>query len=36
MMDERDAYIEFITKLLQRMDLRRIRLIYELVLGISQ
>lgn len=35
-MDERTAYIEFICKMLERMDMRKIRLIYELVLGISQ
>ena len=33
-MDEREMYIEFITNILEQMDLRRIKLIYRLAMGL--
>ena len=35
MTDERSAYIGFITKMLEGMDLKKIKRIYEIVLGMT-
>lgn len=35
MTDERSAYIGFITKMLEGLDMRRIKIIYEFVLGMT-
>ena len=34
-MDEKMAYINFIVKMLERCDLRKIKIIYEFVLGLA-
>ena len=34
-MEERKAYIDFIAKMLERCDMRRIKIIYEFVLGLT-
>lgn len=34
-MDEKQAYIEFIGKMLERCDLRKVKMIYEFVLGLT-
>lgn len=35
MTDEKRAYIDFIAKMLEGCDLRRIKIIYEFVLGLT-
>lgn len=33
-MSEREMYIEFVTNMLEQMDLRRIKLVYRLAMGL--
>ena len=35
-MEEREAYISFIVRMIERMDMRRIKLIYEFTLALTR
>lgn len=35
-MGEREMYIEFVTNMLEQMDLRRIKLVYRLAMGLMR
>ena len=36
MTDEKIAYIDFITRMLERCDMRKIKIVYEFVLAITE